>query len=183
MSQAIRASDQLTLVASTLAHVQAELDAPQEFPALLGAAVPADWPTGEYDADAIAYFRDRLNEGGPEVEGWYGWYAIREADAESPRLLIGAAGYFGPPDAGGTVEIGYSVVPRWQGRGHASQMVRALVRHAYGTGRVQRVIAHTSAKNPASVAVLRRSGFDAVGAGEQADTFRFEHQRSATAGS
>lgn len=172
----LRASDELTLVASTLDHLEAELNAPDAFPALLAASVPTDWPTGEYDAGAIAYFRDRLAEGGPAVVGWYGWYAIRESESGQPRLLVGAAGYFGPPDAEGTVEIGYSVVPRWQGRGYASQMVRALVQHAFSSGRVQRVIAHTTASNPASVAVLRRCGFIAVGAGEQPGTFRFERR-------
>lgn len=41
----LRASDELTLVASTLAHLEAELNAPDAFPALLESSVPADLPT------------------------------------------------------------------------------------------------------------------------------------------
>ena len=172
----MRISEQITLVAATLAHVCAELDAPGELAALLGAEVSSAWPAGEYDRDAIEFFRARLEEGGADVAGWYGWYAIREADAESPRTLVGAGGYFGPPDAEGTVEIGYSVLPRWQRRGYAGLMVAALVARAFTFARVERVIAHTTEANVASVAVLRRCGFAMTGGGREPGTVRFERR-------
>jgi RimJ/RimL family protein N-acetyltransferase len=40
---------------------------------------------------------------------------------------------------------------------------------------VTRVVAHTTAANPASVAVLERSGFVAAGAGAEPGTLRFEY--------
>src|SRR6185503_12468520 len=104
-------SERLTLIASTLAYVRTELESPDQLATLLGAVVSTDWPTGEYDRNAMEFFRGRLEEGGEEVEGWYGWYAVRDADEEGPRALVGAGGYFGPPDAEGTVEVGYSVLP------------------------------------------------------------------------
>jgi RimJ/RimL family protein N-acetyltransferase len=171
-------SHRLTLVASTLAHVRTELESPDQLATLLDAAVSTAWPTGEYDRDAMEFFRARLEEGGEEVEGWYGWYAIRADAAEGPPTLVGAGGYFGPPDGNGVVEIGYSVLPEWQHRGYASEMVRMLVEHAFSLPRVERVIAHTTEANPASMAVLLRNGFQVAGPGREIGSLRFERSRT-----
>src|ERR1051325_108013 len=167
-------SPRLILIAATLAHVRAELESPEQLAILLGAVVSTEWPTGEYDRDAIEFFRARMEEGGEEVAGWYIWYAVRISDLEGPRALVGAAGYFGPPDAEGTVEIGYSVLPEWQRRGYASEIVQVLVEHAFTFARVERVIAHTTEANPASIAVLLRCGFEAAGTGRESGSLRFE---------
>lgn len=171
-------SDRLTLVASSLEHVRTELESPSQLATLLGAEVSTSWPTGEYDRDAMEFFCARLEEGGEEVEGWYGWYALSPADSGSSRTLVGAGGYFGPPDTEGTVEVGYSVLPEWQRRGYAGEMVRMLVEHAFTFPRVDRVIAHTTKANPASISVLLRCGFRAEGAGREVGTLRFEYSRT-----
>src|ERR1700761_6963733 len=158
-------SDRLTLIASTLAHIRTELESPEQLAAMLNAVVSAEWPTGEYDRDAMEFFRARLEEGGEAVEGWYGWYAVRTADREGHRVLIGGGGYFGPPDKSGTVEVGYSVLPEWQRSGYASEMLQTLVEHAFTFPGVKRIIAHTTEANPASIAVLLRCGFHRAGAG------------------
>jgi RimJ/RimL family protein N-acetyltransferase len=166
------------MMAATLEHVRVELESPERLSVLLDARVSSAWPTGEYDRDAMEFFRARLEEGGPEVEGWYGWYAVRKADAQGPRELVGAGGYFGPPDAEGLVEVGYSVLPEWRRMGFAVEIVRALLEHAFGDARVTKVIAHTSESNPASIGVLLRCGFAAAGAGEESGTLRFERGRT-----
>lgn len=170
-------SDRLMLVATTLEHIHVELDAPDKLSDLLDAHVSSSWPTGEYDRDAMEFFRGRFEEGGEAVEGWYGWYAVRPADAISPRSLIGAGGYFGPADEQGTVEIGYSVLPEWQRRGYASEMVNMLVEHAFTFPSTNRVIAHTVSANPASIAVLARCGFLAGGEPREEGLLRFEKSR------
>jgi [ribosomal protein S5]-alanine N-acetyltransferase len=167
-------TDNLTLVASTLAHIRTELDAPAQLGLLLDATVSPAWPPGEYDRDAMAFFRTCFEEGGKEAEGWYGWYAIRNADETSPRTLVGAAGYFGPPDTTGTVEIGYSVLPEWQRNGYATEMTCALVKNVFSQSSAGRIIAHTTEENPASIAVLIRCGFSAKGPGREAGTICFE---------
>jgi RimJ/RimL family protein N-acetyltransferase len=126
----------------------------------------------------MEFFRARMEEGGEEVEGWYGWYAVRAADLESPRALVGAGGYFGPPDAEGTVEIGYSVLPEFQRLGYATEMVQVLVKHAFTFPNVERVIAHTTETNPASISVLLRCGFHAEGAGQELGILRFANSRT-----
>ena len=166
------------MIAATLEHVRTELEAPEQLSTLLDAQVSSAWPTGEYDREAMEFFRARLEEGGKAVEGWYGWYVVRKADAHNPRALIGAGGYLGPPDADGTVEVGYSILPEWQRRGYASEIVQVLVQHAFTFAQVKRVIAHTRETNQASIGVLMRCGFLAAGAGQEAGTLRFERGRA-----
>jgi len=167
-------TERLDLVAATLAHVEAELAAPERLADLLAAQVPPSWPPGEYDRNAMEFFRGRLREGGPAVDGWYGWYAIRRAAPGTPAALVGAGGFLGPPSDEGVVELGYSVAPEHRGRGYATEMARALVRRALETAGVRRLVAHTTRRNPASVAVLERCGFRAAAEDAETGNVRFE---------
>lgn len=154
----------LVLVAASLAHVEAELEAPGCLASMLGAEVCGGWPPGEYDRGAQEYFRDRLREGGLDAEGWYGWYALLPgAGGGGSRRLAGACGYFGPPDADGRVEVGFSVLPEHEGAGLATHMASALVRNALAQARVAEVRARTSVDNAASRRVLEKAGFRLLG--------------------
>ena len=153
----------LLLLAASRALLTAELHKPQYFPVLLGAALPAEWPTGDYDRAAMLYFLDQLTEGGRTAAGWYSWYALRKADDDTPRTLIGAGGFMGPPDNAGTVEVGYSVAADWRGQGLATELVAGLVQQAANTAMVRRMVAHTDAANAASQQVLLNNGFELIG--------------------
>lgn len=174
-------SGRLTLVASTATHVRTELETPHRLAELLDATVSSAWPTGEYDRDAMEFFLARFEEGGEDVEGWYGWYALSSEGSGGSRALVGAGGYFGPPDETGTVEIGYSVLPEWQRRGYASEIVSILVENAFRFPVVNRIVARTTEENQASTKVLVRCGFRAVAAGAEPGIIRFEHARAAGA--
>lgn len=169
--------ERLDLVPASLRHLEAELQAPGALAALLGVPVPDDWPPGDYDREAIAFFRARMLEGGPAAEGWYSWYGIARNAAGHRERLVAAAGYFGPP-AGGAVEIGYSVAASARGRGYASELVRALVARAFGDPAVREVVAHTAEANLASVKVLERCGFRRAGPGSEPGTVRFTRSKA-----
>ena len=112
----------MRLIAAQLAHLRTELAEPSQLAALLGVEVPASWPPGEYDRDAIVYFLSQYEIRGPAAIGWYGWYAVRRAEGASAAQLVGAGGYFGPPSADGTVEIGYSIVDEMRGEGYGTEL-------------------------------------------------------------
>jgi ribosomal-protein-alanine N-acetyltransferase len=173
----LRASHGLTLVAATLVHVRTELESPEKLGARLNATVPVGWPPGEYDRNALEFFRARFEENGQASIGWYSWYAVLEPSTETQRRLVGAGGYFGPPDWNHDVQIGYSVLPEWRRRGFATAMVEALVAHAFTFNSVKRVIAQTTAANVGSVLVLRRCGFATQRSADQAEQLRFERTR------
>ena len=100
----------LELTAATFEHISAELESHERLSSLLKTQIDSDWPPGEYDRDAQKFFYNCLKKNDSSVIGWYIWYAIRRPQNNTPSLLIGAGGYFGPPDKDGTVEIGFSVV-------------------------------------------------------------------------
>jgi RimJ/RimL family protein N-acetyltransferase len=73
-------------------------------------------------------------------------------------VVIGDIGFHGPPSPELAVEIGYSVVPAWRGRGVATRACALIVQQAWQDG-ADTVIAETDAGNVASQAVLLRNGF------------------------
>ena len=152
----------LRLLPATAAIARAEIDDRERFGRLLGAAVPDNWPP-ETLGDALALFL-RLLEENPSWSGWLGWYAVATGEGE-PETLIGSVGYKGPADAGGDVEIGYSVLPQYRGLGYATEMARALVERARRAAGVRRVLAQTTDDNASSRRVLDKLGFVAVGPG------------------
>ncbi|GCF88526.1 MULTISPECIES: GNAT family N-acetyltransferase [Gammaproteobacteria] len=168
-------SNRIELISSSATHIRIELETPHLLAAKLNSIVSEDWPTGEYDRDAMSFFLSCFESGGKAVEGWYGWYAINIDTVSGERSLVGSGGYFGPPDDKGTVEIGYSVLPEWQRLGFAKEIVIALVSHALSFKNTKSIIAHTSPENEASKRVLISSGFRETGVSE--DNLRFEHVR------
>ena len=155
----------LVLLGATVDTLGAELVSRQALGDALGVDVPESWPPELYDADAIRWTLNWLAEH-PENGNWSLYY-IAEAPGQGssrPRL-VGVAGYKGPPDESGVVEIGYGIVPERRRRGFASEAVEALLARAFGDGRVKTVIAHTLPELVASIGVLRATGFSFDGAG------------------
>jgi ribosomal-protein-alanine N-acetyltransferase len=164
----------IDLIAMTPDHCRAELQAPARLGERLGVVVPASWPPGLHDRDAVTFFLARLTEGGAPAIGWYGWYAVLRAADGQAATLVASGGYFGPPTGDGTVEIGYSVAPEWRARGLASEIVEALVARAFATPGVRRVAAEAHEENSASRRVLARCGFRQVGTGREPGFLRHE---------
>jgi ribosomal-protein-alanine N-acetyltransferase len=175
--QSIR-SARLELVPATLGHVEAEIESPEALGQLLSATVPASWPPGEYNRSAMEFFRARISED-PASVGWYGWYAVRRLE-RGRSVVIGAAGYLGPPSSDGTVEVGCSIAPEFQAQGYATEIVRALVTRAWSIPGVSRVIAHAQPKNVGSIKVLERCGFRPVGSGGEPGAVEYATLRSTT---
>ena len=175
-------SPRLELIASTTALLEMELVSPQQLGVALGAQVPDGWPPGEYDENAIRWLLDRL-KAQPEAAGWFAWYALLKGEPAPGAMphLVAAGGYTGPPDEENKVEIGYSVVPAFGKRGIATEMVAALVQHAFTDVRTTRVIAHTYPSNVGSIRVLEKNGFMLEGPGSEEGTVRYGRERNVTA--
>jgi RimJ/RimL family protein N-acetyltransferase len=166
----------LTLVSATVALARAEIGDRGEFARLLGASVPDNWPP-ETAADALPLFLSWL-KAAPDRLGWFGWYGLAHHDEDrandvSPPVLVGGGGFMGPP-RDGAAQMGYSVLPQFQRRGYATEMVRGLVNWALGQQGVVRIVAETEWANPASVRVLEKAGFVSVGPAAEPDGTRFE---------
>lgn len=95
-------------------------------------------------------------ERGTTADPWTYGFAVVHRESGT---VIGNAGFTGPPDACGMVEIAYGIVPVHQGRGYATETANALVTWAEGNGRVGVVRAHTLPEPNASTRVLEKCGF------------------------
>lgn len=95
-----------------------------------------------------------------------GPFGVYRLVPRSHGLTIGTAGFYGPPDAAGTVTIGYGMVePEW-GRGYGTAAVAALVALCRAHGGVKAIEADTEPANLGSRRVLEKNGFQFVRATE-----------------
>ena len=99
--------------------------------------------------------------------------------------VVGSAGFKGPPEADGVVEIAYGVHPDHQGKGYATEAAQALTAYAFSSGKVRLVRAHTLPLPNASTRVLSKCGFRYVGEvidPEDGLVWRWEKECEAPAG-
>ncbi|MCI2238349.1 GNAT family N-acetyltransferase [Paenibacillus sp. TRM 82003] len=82
---------------------------------------------------------------------------------EDQHLAVGRAGYHGPPDAEGMVEIGYAVDPAYRCRGYARAALESLLQRARNEPGVRTVRVTITPENTASYGLVAQYGFTAVG--------------------
>jgi RimJ/RimL family protein N-acetyltransferase len=82
---------------------------------------------------------------------------------EKQQVAVGRAGYHGPPDPSGMVEIGYAVDPAYRRRGYARAALEALLRRAATEPQVHTVRVTISPDNIASYRLASQYGFTKVG--------------------
>lgn len=90
------------------------------------------------------------------------WITGAVVDLDSHEV-VGKAGYHGPPDVAGMVEVGYAVVPELRRRGYARAALRRLLDRAADEPAVTVVRASVSPDNVASLALVDQHGFVRVG--------------------
>jgi RimJ/RimL family protein N-acetyltransferase len=110
-------------------------------------------------------WRLRLSDIAANPEGAR-WIA-RAAVDEPGGFVVGYAGFHGPPNDDGMVEVGYTVVPEYRRRGYARAMLAGLLRRAADEPQVRVVRASIRPDNVASLATIAGFGFEP--AGEQWD--------------
>lgn len=111
----------VTIVPSSLAALAAEEHGSATLASMLGAAPPLSWPP-PLNGSVTRNWMRRLIAEHPD-RAWFGtWYIVADG------RLIGVCGCKGPPDADGTIELGYSVVSSEQGKGYATSPIAGLPR-------------------------------------------------------
>ncbi|OPY26286.1 MAG: ribosomal-protein-S5-alanine N-acetyltransferase [Methanocella sp. PtaU1.Bin125] len=169
MSLKIR-TERLELIAETAELGKAEVSGRASLAEALDADVPEDWPP-ENVRDVVELFATKLHRE-PELAGWLNWYWLHVEPATGRRTLIGSGGFTSPP-VDGVVAIGYSVLPRHQRKGYATEAVHALTAWAFSHQEVKRIIAETLPDNAPSIRVLARNGFRRVPGASEPGHARF----------
>ncbi|MCW6004016.1 GNAT family N-acetyltransferase [Micromonospora sp. CPCC 205371] len=82
---------------------------------------------------------------------------------ERQQVAVGHAGYHGPPDSSGMVEIGYTVDPAYRRRGFARAALEALLARAIRDPRIRTARVSIRPDNVPSYRLASQYGFVEVG--------------------
>ncbi len=117
---------------------------------MLDASVPVDWPDEEL-RELLDLYEPRLRSD-PSLLGFGPWVVIGD------REVVGSAGFLGPPNESGEIELGYGIREEHRNLGYATEAARALLAWALAQAGVERVVARSESANRASIRVLEKSG-------------------------
>lgn len=129
--------------------------------AAASAGVGIELPAYFVSADARWLWRLRHDQ--ILAEPAAGEWVARAVLAEPDDVVVGYAGYHGPPDETGMVEIGYTVLPEHRRKGYARAILRALIRRGVAEPDVNVVRVTISPDNLASLATIAGIGFVYIG--------------------
>src|ERR1700758_178216 len=113
----------LTLRPWSPEQLLALIDRPEDCERLVGLPLAEGLHAYYASADVSHDWLDALRAAaGPDP--WRHGFFVVPRDTPS---VIGSAGFKGPPDPDGMVEIAYGIVPGFEGRGYATEAAAALV--------------------------------------------------------
>lgn len=127
----------------------------------LDAEIPTAWPPPLMDESVIREFiRMSSDTSGPLFAAWY-W--VLDDPSATRRVLIGNGGILQSENGPESVVLGYSVLEEFQGRGYATEAVRALIPAIFSLPGTRRIIATTFPDLRASIRVLEKNDFRLTG--------------------
>ena len=146
----------LRLIPYTLELKQIMLAERARLTEMLGVVIPDAWPGADM-LEALPFFIEAM-EKDPAGLVWDG-IIIHKAD----QVAIGGIGFHGPPDEAGRVEIGYNIIPAYEGQGYATEMARRVIEWAFQMPGIQAVTAECLDDNIGSIKVLEKVGMRRLG--------------------
>lgn len=106
------------------------------------------------------------------------WYAPWKMTLKNSREYMGDVGFKGPAKDR-TVEIGYGILPSYEGNGYMTEAVQGIIRWAFSQQDVDFVEAETDPDNRASQRILEKCGFVPTGkTGEEGPRFVVERPQT-----
>ena len=162
----------LKLIPCELQHFEAILNDRGQLEQLLGVTVIDNWYDfpGVAGIEAIQFGYDYL-KANPDARGWWTYFFIHVKD----NALVGIGGYTGKADESGMVEIGYAIIPAYQGQGLATEAAGGLIVRAFSNVHIRKVEAHTLAEHNPSTRVLEKVGMANVGIDHDPDVGEVWH--------
>jgi ribosomal-protein-alanine N-acetyltransferase len=149
----------IRLVAHTPDHLRALMEGPKSYELRFGRAVADGVREFLIGPEVSEAFLARLRDAA-SADMWGDGFGVVQLAEDR---LIGVCSFNGPPDAEGAVEIAYGIASTYTGRGYATEAAQLLIAHAFSTGHVRLVRAHTLPEHYASTKVLEKCGFRLCG--------------------
>jgi [ribosomal protein S5]-alanine N-acetyltransferase len=117
-----------------------------------------------YMAEALPVVRDRLRAR-PEEAPWWNWIVVDRESGEA----VGSVAFGGPVNAEGAVLVGYAMYAEFEGRGYATEAVKAMVAWAFAQPGVREVRALAPVWNTPALRVAENVGMRPVASEEDDD--------------
>ena len=163
-------TSRLALIAVTPEMLMSEKNGDGRLGELIQCVIPANWPLKDWEPHVFDFLLSQLAEH-PEQLGWPRYVSFVPPGGH--RTLIGTLGAFTKAARPSECEIGYSILPPYEGRGFATEAARALIEYLRADERLDSVIAHTFPSIPESIRVMEKCGMVYDGEGEEAGTIRY----------
>lgn len=160
----------LRLIAITPEMVNSEQSNDGRFGELIQCAIPTNWPPIDWEPHVFDFILTQF-EKHPEQIGWHRYVGFRYPDGSSG--LIGALGAFSKDAAPAECEIGYTILPPFEGRGLATEATQALIDSLRDDPNLTSIIAHTFPSLTGSIRVMEKCGLTFEGDGEETGTIRY----------
>ncbi|HEV2583768.1 MAG TPA: GNAT family N-acetyltransferase [Ktedonobacteraceae bacterium] len=144
-------TQRLKLLPFTLELKKATLAERARLTEMLAVKIPDDWPGADL-LEALPFFIEGMEK---DAAGLV-WDGIIIQKAE--QIAIGGIGFHGGPDEAGMVEIGYNIIPAYEGQGYATEMARCVIDWAFHTPGIQVITAECLDDNIGSIRVLEKVG-------------------------
>lgn len=117
-----------------------------------------------YMAEALPVVRDRLRRH-PEESRWWNWLVV---DRDS-GAAVGSVAFGGPVNVEGAVLVGYAMYADFEGRGYATEAVKAMITWAFAQPGVREVRALAPVWNTPALRVAENVGMRPVASDEDDD--------------
>lgn len=111
------------------------------------------------DVDGVRAEIELMTAREPGAPGGWVQLSVEELDT---GLLVGDVGLSPSDHEPGVIKIGYTVSPEHQGRGYATEAVKALIDYAFERLGAEIVRAYASAENAPSIRLAERVGMHLV---------------------
>jgi [ribosomal protein S5]-alanine N-acetyltransferase len=160
----------LSLISATPEMLRSEQAGEGRLGEFIRCVVPTNWPHENWEPHVYDFMLTQLAEH-PEQLGWHRYVSLISPDGS--RTLIGSLGAFTKAGHPSECEIGYGMLPQFEGQGFATEGARALIEYLRCDERIESVIAHTFPSIPASIRVMEKCGMVFDGDGEEAGTVRY----------
>lgn len=144
-------TDRLIVITFEVEMIKALVEGTEQLEKLIPYGVPEEYPMDVYK-QFFPYKIERFTQQ-PEENMWEGLIIHRES-----RTVIGDIGFKGGPNEKGEINLGYSILPRYQGNGYATEAAAAMVDWGLAQPGVRKITATCSLDNSASVRVLKKAG-------------------------
>lgn len=145
-------TQRLELIAATAESTTLEMQDVAAFASAVDVMPLASWPPPLHDAGSQEWYLSLLRQ--DDAVGWGLWYVVVP---QNERQLAGTVGFKGKP-RDGSCEIGYSVLPRFEGFGYATEAARRLIEWAFEHPEVEQVTAETLPDLAQSIRVMEKCG-------------------------